>query len=579
MCLLNHAPGDPSSPFVAGKTESKEFTPEVSLTLRKSVIDCLTEHDIDDCPPKKTGQLPRRILDVGPVGDGVIEDFPVRLKESQEGEKAIYTTLSYCWGDPQYQLTTVKANLQAHLQGLPIDERLPRTFADAIRVTRHLGIQYLWIDALCIIQDDETDKLEQIEAMSDIYRNSTVMIAASSASEVSEGFLRNCKPLKAVGKLPLLVSTSGEPEQHGLIYLRGDWVSVSVSDEPLYSRAWTFQEAVLSPRVLDFNTYKSVHMCSHLEYPSIFSGHKVVGHEWPGEDIFKNIHRLEASQFFQSLYFMHPRYMFRNGEFDRDKFGMWRDVVYEYSARRLTFPGDRLPALSGIARRLTPFAGTYVAGLWKESLVYHLGWEHQSMRDWPLGEFQADRDLFHVQNSRDGVVTSRPSPSWSWVSVPYGVFIAPLLKPDATLVECHVDTVSDQSPYGQVQQGTIMLQARIIDFSDLQFVPSVFHESDRVAFETDRSIILDFREPRFSQRGKTTRLLYLGSRSHWEEPYKVSLASKADARTFLVINKTEAGDTYRRVGTFHLKESDIMVRSGELDMILQSKQLEVVSIT
>jgi hypothetical protein len=541
--------------------------------MRKSLIDCLMDHNIDDCPGKKTGQLPRRILDLGPVTGQVDENGPVMLKECKEGDKAIYTTLSYCWGDPQYQLITTKSNLRLHLRGWPSAQFLPKTFADAIRVTRHLGVQYLWIDALCIIQDDEMDKLEQIEAMSDIYRNSILTISASLATGVSEGFLSSGKPLKAAAQIPLLISNSIDPK-HGLIFLRGDWVPISISDEPLYSRAWTFQEAVLSPRVLDFNTYNSVHMCSDFEYPSIFPGHKVVDYEWPGQEIFKNIHRLESFKFFQLFYRSHPRYAFRDGEFDLDSFGMWRYVVFEYSSRHLSFPEDRLPALAGIAKRLTPFAGTYVAGLWKESIVHHLGWEHKSMQTWPQGGSEADLESDSIRSSHGTSYKARPSPSWSWVSVPYGVFIAPLLTADARLVECHVQLASEKSPYGQVRRATIMLEARIIQFSELRFVQSVTQEPGQVVFEGGRSFRLDFSE-RMPGR---VRLLYLGTRSHYKDTDETELEPVADARTFLVIRKTGGANTYRRIGVFHLREVDAMVKSGKLDTVLDSKQKEIVNI-
>ncbi|KAJ3531732.1 hypothetical protein NM208_g8748 [Fusarium decemcellulare] len=510
------------------------------------------------------GQLPRRVLDLGPVGEEVADDGPIQLKESYDGEKAIYATLSYCWGDPNYQYITTKANLDTHLSQLPPAHELPKTIADAIKITRHLGLQYLWIDALCIIQDDETDKLEQIEAMSDIYRNSIVTIAASCASGVSEGFLGTAKPLKANARLPLVLGTEQEPT-FGVVYLRGDWISISVSDEPLYSRAWTFQEAILSPRILDYNTYNSVQICSDLEYPSLYSGGRDVGHEWPGREIFKDIHRLEATKLFQAMYWMHPRYVFRRGQFDLDTFGMWADVLYEFTARRLTVPSDRLPALAGIAKRLSPFAGTYAAGLWKESMVQHLGWEHRSMGKWPWGAFEAAPN--HV-DERDGS-EPRPSPSWSWVSVPYGVAIAPLLEAETRLVDCRVKLVNDQSPYGRVDSAILVLEAKVIGFTDFQLTPQFLYDGTQEAFDEGETVRLDFGEP-IPRRFGSIKLLYLGSRSHYDDSKSLSQLQSADARSFLILKNTEETERYRRIGILHVREENEIVRSGALDSKLAS---------
>jgi hypothetical protein len=550
--------------------------------LRRSVIDCLTDHSIDDCPGKKTGQLPRRVLDVGAVrtDETVDEDGPVRLKESQKGDMAIYTTLSYCWGNAQHQLTTTKATLQSRLHGLPPIGEIPKTIADAIKVTRHLGIQYLWVDSLCIIQDDEVGKLEQIDAMSEIFRDSTVTIAASSAASVSEGFLASAKPLKAIARLPLFISENGKVVELGKIYLRGDWIRVSVNDEPLYSRAWTFQETILSPRVLDFNTYNSVHMCSDLDYPSLFSGYKVTDHEWPGSEIFRHVHRLEASKMFQALYFMHPRYSFRLGEFDCNTFGMWRDVVYQYSGRGLTLPTDRLPALSGIAKRLSPYGGDYVAGLWKQSLVHHLGWEHNIMHMWPQGALDGDSIPANIQNEVTDHTQPRPAPTWSWVSVPYGVCIAPLSKADATLLDCQVTPMSDINPHGQVKQGILTLKARVLRYGDLPLEPAFLHDGSLASLDKEKPFIrLDHRETVPDEGEKNfLNFIYLGERSHYDGAYGRALNKRADAHTFLVIHKTPNFLNFRRIGILHIPETHQVVQSGQLGTILDSTESRAVSL-
>ena len=99
----------------------------------------------------------------------------------------IYATVSYCWGGDKFVKTTTATILQ-HQIGIEISS-LGRTLQDAIRVARSLHIPYLWVDSLCIIQDDAQDMAREIAKMSEYYENGYVSICASAASSYSEGFL------------------------------------------------------------------------------------------------------------------------------------------------------------------------------------------------------------------------------------------------------------------------------------------------------------------------------------------------------------------------------------------------------
>lgn len=103
----------------------------------------------------------------------------MRLHESTPNERGHYTALSYCWGGSRLFQTT-KALYYDFQREINLEE-MPRTLLDAVTVTRNLGIRYLWIDALCIIQDDLLDLVSEIDKMTDIYKNATVVIAAEGA--------------------------------------------------------------------------------------------------------------------------------------------------------------------------------------------------------------------------------------------------------------------------------------------------------------------------------------------------------------------------------------------------------------
>lgn len=90
----------------------------------------------------------KRVLNLADAATGI-----VHVVETVK-HKGRYVALSHCWGDPKrHPLISIHANLKDHMSGMAISS-LPRSFRDAIRVCLHLDIQYLWIDCLCIVQDD-----------------------------------------------------------------------------------------------------------------------------------------------------------------------------------------------------------------------------------------------------------------------------------------------------------------------------------------------------------------------------------------------------------------------------------------
>ncbi|KAL1614359.1 hypothetical protein SLS54_009786 [Diplodia seriata] len=134
--------------------------------------------DEEDIEP----ELPRRVLDVGEAST----PSTVRLVEAN-GLHAHYVALSHCWGPPdKHPLRTTTATLAKHLKGIEF-EQLPKTFQDAAIITRALGLKYLWIDSLCILQDNEDEWREEVGKMGSLYQLATLTVAASGAHDASEG--------------------------------------------------------------------------------------------------------------------------------------------------------------------------------------------------------------------------------------------------------------------------------------------------------------------------------------------------------------------------------------------------------
>ncbi|KAH7333321.1 heterokaryon incompatibility protein-domain-containing protein, partial [Rhexocercosporidium sp. MPI-PUGE-AT-0058] len=311
---------------------------QAELWIRK----CLKHHK--ECRDHGHGiGLPTRVIDVGP-SDGSKDPRLYIPAKSTAGPSAEfrYVSLSYCWGEKQNFVTTLE-NLESLKAGIPWDS-LPQTMKGAISITRGLGIRYLWIDALCIVQDSLEDWTNESVKMADVYGGAFLTLSAAHGASVHDG-------------LPRLPGT----EKHRF----------PLQKDPLYSRAWALQERILSTRILIFGSdqmYWECHCSREGE---------------DGKTLPKTIsYRLPLKPTLQD----------------------WNFVVMDYSSRCLTNETDKLPALSGLAdvfHRATNY--TYIAGLWRETLLKDLLWKQQ----WMLYGNQVE----------PGLPSQYRAPSWSWASI------------------------------------------------------------------------------------------------------------------------------------------------------------------
>jgi hypothetical protein len=227
---------------LASNTGSQETWEVVTGWLHQ----CLRDH-AKCSQTAKADWLPTRLLDVG------TERQPqVRLYITDRAALTLqYTTLSHCWGNLQIKSLT-KADLLSWTAGIDIIE-LPKTFQDAIAITRRLSVRYLWIDSLCIIQDSTEDWNNESSSMGDIYMNCFCNIAATGAFDGRTGCFVDRNPLLAQ---TCRISTELLPQsqlQPGLYdFIRQSLFDDGVLDAPLNCRAWVVQERVLSPRIIHF---------------------------------------------------------------------------------------------------------------------------------------------------------------------------------------------------------------------------------------------------------------------------------------------------------------------------------------
>ena len=428
---------------------------------------------------------------------------------------------------------------------------IPKTFQDAIRFNRHLGIRYLWIDSLCIIQQDSDDWARESAKMCDVYENAYVTIAASSASNSTQGlFLQDTWDL-----LSLQISSAGAqgveffgrragpdhprtqitPEHEG----NEDW--------PLFERAWVLQERLMSPRVVHFCKHEVAWEC----------GRGTLCQCTAITPTGKSAYRQTVLQAEPSA--LHVQ---------------WRELVQVYSSLKLSYLSDKLPALSGLAKQMMrkrPGA-RYLAGVWSDSLEIDLlwtRWRNPSML-----------------SGIDGAAANRQAPSWSWTAIDARVdFLnegTVRLKWVYSRILDITTTLETTDPTGRVSGGELTISGRFFDATVCLRTISVekrgqdqpletvefgltIAETGRTVWEVSEdhwnedALFFDFAMDPFGcgrgvvQPADGVKLLRMACIRHWSDGYQIprgygNLVQADEAEYALILLRCEMAKTYRRVG-------------------------------
>ncbi|KAK0622703.1 heterokaryon incompatibility protein-domain-containing protein [Immersiella caudata] len=329
--------------------------------------DSLTGHTIDSLWGEDglgRTELPLRVLDV--LGGGDV----IKLVETSalDRKRAPYLTLSHCWGPPEKRpFSTTRSNLQNHIEtGIQVSS-LPTTFRDAIHITRQLDIRYLWIDSLCIVQDDEADWIAESEKMGTIYHHAALTIAASDAQDSTEGCFVADRSDTAYQNATTAKFAMQRGKHGNFFKTCFSHVPVSPSSEPYLSplghRAWACQEWYLSRRVI---------FCTK------------AGFAWKCREAEHN---------------ERGRYIAMNEDVE------WEHLMERYSETHLTRETDRLIALRGIANLLGGLRD-------REGQVYNFG-------HWIGGDDTAIMLCWMAKQHVSELDGKGPPgvPSWSWASI------------------------------------------------------------------------------------------------------------------------------------------------------------------
>ncbi|OJD30666.1 heterokaryon incompatibility [Diplodia corticola] len=397
---------------------------------------------------KNADTLPTRLLDVRNTdaqgGIRLIGSF--EHTEVMEGVPWKYAALSHCWGDPaRPPLKTTRENIDAMSTSIPF-ETLPRNYQDAVTVCRSLGIPFLWIDSLCIIQDDKQDWELESPRMAEIYEQAYITIIPTVAKSCHEGFLSR-SPLDPRSVAHIAFQSALNPPIQGSymiedanftkdLHVRLQFLR-DTKETRWGSRGWTFTEQLFATSRLYFGA-TGLHWSCDEKYCSELHHGDQQPEEFSLRSYINMTARLSSSQHWK-----------------------WYRQILEYSSRCLTVPHDRLPAISAFAKKIASMTGDrYLAGLWQSDLSNGLLWQSRGGSD--------EQQQHHVRANI--ILPDTPeyvAPSWSWLAQARHADLthdnpgSPTINARQFIRVMEADTACDGlNPFGRIVDGHLTLQSK-----------------------------------------------------------------------------------------------------------------------
>ncbi|RYP03311.1 hypothetical protein DL764_005229 [Monosporascus ibericus] len=407
---------DPASRFVRARDLVLDVSSPSSYHLAATCLEeCIQNHS--GCPPPQSAQLPTRVIDcLNP------EKPKLLLGGNMRGS---YAALSYVWGEKQPHSTT-QENLENYLTSGINLSLLPKTIRDAVDSTCRFNLRYLWVDALCILQDSREDKDREIQQMRRIFEHAHVTLIAASAQRVGEGFLHDRPRLLPYTRLPFICPDNGKIGSMSLSPVGKEYDD---KQEPVNNRAWCLEERLLSPRAF---IYASHTLQFHCQTHTINIGDSIYTPRSGGrlpQLVFSPMTPLPLSK--------------EDASYVRVT---WHEIVDNYTSRHVTKQRDKLLALAGVAEKFHRIIeGGYMAGLWRQTLLRDLLW----MKDYSAYAPRPEKYR---------------APSWSWAAVDGRVVYSDFdsrLDPDrykimeCHVLECEVSLVNRNLPFGRLDGGTL----------------------------------------------------------------------------------------------------------------------------
>ncbi|KAF2141583.1 uncharacterized protein K452DRAFT_271189 [Aplosporella prunicola CBS 121167] len=420
--------------------DGERLSQDVDNMLRDMVQICTKNCDWKTKPTV----LPKRLLDLKGTKNGA-EVCLIEVEKSYHVKTEWkYATLSYCWGcADKHLIKTTKANLGKMTAGISV-KRLPRSYQDAIIVCRTLDIPFLWIDALCIIQDDEEEWELEAQKLARLYQQALITIIPSADQSAYDGFLERSLPARHPVKVDFhSVLNPGtnetyfinEPDFSGTPLFYQDTAKTKWGN-----RGWTFNERLFSTRRLYFGA-ETIHWSCRGFYMSEVDNKCQAPEEYSLKSLTWEPNLKESSL---------KKHGIEAGE---NIYFFWCSQFLEYSCRQFTYWNDRLPAISALASFMANITGDkWLAGIWESDLHIELLWSATRFRGPVL-----------LPASSEYI-----APSWSWLARAQNAEISHISIQQNLSFITVLDTCikpDGVNPFGRVRDGYITLEGIVCALS------------------------------------------------------------------------------------------------------------------
>ncbi|KAF4459311.1 heterokaryon incompatibility [Fusarium albosuccineum] len=460
---------------------------------REWLTSCQECHALCNSPRATPDSLPSRLLAIRAPAPGnatpTVRVVQVSSPSCADGA-IVYCALSHSWGGSA-TLRLIKTNQKELTEGVDV-KQLSNNIRDAILITHRLGYQYIWVDSLCIVQDDDADWKREAAKMGDIYAGAILTIAATGAESGDQGCFRQ-RNTDLLTPCELAASSKGHLLPDRIYAVPDDLTDFrdGVDDGPLNHRGRVLQERLLSRRILHYGERMIYWECA---YPDGFYGNFIAATEVEplvaprnllqrllmigqqmtpppdatGQD--RLVWRAETDSFWKEM--RRRIYTGWGDDGDRDNnssngandglpvnrfrtalerllatkpaaapdYGFlsysacWYTIVEAYTRSQLTFSADRFVAISSMVKRIQQSTGrVYAAGLCEDSLVTDIVWFVPGTPGARVYETLSPRQKETLRDAQRPSTATPMAPTWSWMSVDAAVSID-LLASNADII-------------------------------------------------------------------------------------------------------------------------------------------------
>jgi hypothetical protein len=515
---------------------------------------CKGNHSL--CVERNPGFLPHRLLDLSVCEP--VKGICLRVSETDAHTQETvceYLALSYRWGIGRGMPQTTLKTLEMYKKKISWDT-LPSAFQEAVLLTKSLGVRFLWIDSLCVVQDDPSDKLCAALELDRIYGNSFLTIASTSAAEPTKGLLApkmmqtfKVQANDSKGRLSKVYvreqpshysfkkpSDAGSPANNW--ELLSDASKEANARTPLLTRAWAYAERLLSPRVLHFTDSEMLLECREAFQCECGRIDDTTYDPRKTDSVKQDFAKCAAlsdangNRRMDSVVSQLAATSLAAGADEvftttANPMELWSYIVTEYTSRNVTYDTDRLLAIAGVAKTLLRATNAgYIAGHWTSSTLGLLWYPSEG-----------------TQCRRPKQIAGRNVPSWSWASVEG----SPIFSDNSSAMDlaCSASFPSNGSRniFSPFSGDTVELRAAMatdVTFhEDVQNEYSLSHNGISVEFQPD---VIPLRGEDDVKSGETLICVL------------VSMSFRSSILGLVLKKSRTKTPTYRRIGRFECYE-------------------------